>query len=391
MARVSGIGDSAQHPSQLALVLSGGGARSAYQIGFLRSLARHHPDLQIPILTGVSAGAITAAFLASQPQNFQRKVEALTDRWRGITADQVFRVGTSSLASQVLRVSLRLASGGSLPAIEARSLVDTTPLRALLGSFLGTGGQLSAGIDENLRHGALKAVAITASSYTTGQSTTWVQGREIPHWERAHRRSVPAQLTPEHVLASTALPIFFPAVEVAGHWYGDGGIRLTSPLSPAVHLGADRIIAISTRFARTRAEAEVPVATGYPPPAQIIGVLLSAILLDMFDADALGIERVNRLIACVPPEQRDGLRPVKLLMLRPSRDLGELANDYEADLPKTFRYLTRGLGTRETRSNGLLSMLMFQTDYLKRLIDLGEQDAEARWSEVAAFMEGGSV
>lgn len=370
-------------------MLSGGGARSAYQIGFLRAFARHYPDLRIPILTGVSAGAITAAFLAARAEGFQEKVEALAERWCAITADQVFRVGTTSLASQVLRVSMRLASGGGLPAIEARSLVDTTPLRGLLEDFLGSSAKLADGIDESLRRGTLRAIAITASSYTTGQSTTWVQGREIPRWERAHRKSLAARLTLDHVLASTALPIFFPAVEVEGHWYGDGGIRLTSPLSPAVHLGADRIIAISTRFARTRAEAEVPVATGYPPPAQILGVLLSAILLDMFDADALGIERVNRLIESVAPELRAGLRPVKMLMLRPSRDLGELANDYEANLPTTFRYLTRGLGTRETRSNGLLSMLMFQPDYLKRLIDLGEEDAKARWREVAAFMEGG--
>jgi NTE family protein len=316
-------------------------------------------------------------------------VEALAGLWFGITTHQVFRVGTASLASQVMRVSLQLASGGSLSTPAARSLVDTAPLRALLERFLGTRDGLDAGIDANLRRGVLKAVAITASSYSTGQSITWVQGRDIPQWDRAHRKSVATRLTLAHVMASTALPIFFPAVEVAGQWYGDGGIRLTSPLSPAVHLGADRIIAISTRYARSRVEADQPVVTGYPPPAQVLGVLLNAIFLDMFDADALAMKRVNRLIADVPPEQRRGLRPVRLLLLRPSRDLGQLANDYELHLPQPFRFMTRGLGTRETRSNDLLSMLMFQPDYLKRLIDLGERDAEARWPEVAAFMDGG--
>jgi NTE family protein len=188
-------------------------------------------------------------------------------------------------------------------------------------------------------------------------------------------------------MASAALPFFFPAIEIDGAWYGDGGIRLTAPLSPAIHLGATRILAVTTRYARTREEADRPVITAYPPPAQVAGILFNAIFLDLLDGDAMHLRQINELIAELPPEQWDGLRPIKLFVLRPSEDLGRLANAYEAELPKGFRFLTRGLGTKETRSNDMLSLVMFQTDYCRRLIELGESDARQRRDEFAAFFE----
>jgi NTE family protein len=180
--------------------------------------------------------------------------------------------------------------------------------------------------------------------------------------------------------------MLFPAVQIDGHWFGDGGIRLTAPLSPAVHLGARRIIAISTRYGRSQAEADLPATDGYPPIAQIAGVLFNAVFLDLFDADALTLQRVNRVVERLPPEARGELQQVELLLHRPSRDLGRLANEYEAELPRAFRFLTRGLGTRETRSNDLLSLVMFQPDYLARLIELGETDARARMGEIESFL-----
>jgi NTE family protein len=367
--------------------MSGGGARAAYQVGLLRSLARHHPTLTFPIVTGVSAGAINAAYLAARKDSLREKAEALADEWRHLNTEDVFRVDTRSLAGNALRLAFKLGSGGASTAPRAHALVDTAPLRSLLERLLDARDGEIPGIEENLRENRLKAVAITTSSYTTGQTTTWVQGRDIEMWERAHRKSESTKLTVAHVMASAALPIFFPAVEVAGQWYGDGGMRLTAPLSPAVHLGADKIIAISTRYARSRAEADRPAVDGYPPPAQVLGMMLNAIFLDLFDSDALTMERVNRMIEDLPPDKRRGMRPVKLLVLRPSRDLGRLANEYEADLPRAFRFLTRGLGTRETRSNDMLSLVMFQPDYLARLIELGEADTEARMMEIAAFLE----
>lgn len=383
-ASPTSVTDSAN--SALALVMSGGGARAAYQVGLLQSLARHHPRVSLPIVTGVSAGAINAAFLASHTESFADTVAALVAIWESLSTDNVFRVGTSTLVKNVLRVGFKLASGGIVRAPRTHALVDTTPLHSILERVLGANDGRLPGIDENLRRGKLRAIAITASSYTTGQTITWVQGRDIELWERAHRKSVSTTLSVDHVMASAALPLFFPAIEIDGRWFGDGGVRLTAPLSPAVHLGADKIIAISTRHVRSRAEADQPAVLGYPPPAQVLGVLLNAIFLDLFDADALTLDRVNRMIADIPPEKRRGLRPVRLLVLRPSRDLGQLANEYEPDLPSAFRFMTRGLGTRETRSNDMLSLLMFQPDYLKRLIELGAKDAETRRDEIAAFL-----
>ena len=186
-------------------------------------------------------------------------------------------------------------------------------------------------------------------------------------------------------MASAALPFFFPAIEVDGAWYGDGGIRLTQPLSPAIHLGAKRIIAVTTRYAKSREEADRP---------SIVGVSAAgagrrrAVQRDLSRSAGLAtrmqLRQINALIEAQPEEKRQGLRPIELLVLRPSEDLGRLANAYEADLPKAFRFFTRGLGTRETRSNDMLSLVMFQTDYVKRLIELGEADALAKRAEIAS-------
>ena len=380
--------------SELALMLSGGGARAAYQVGFLRLLAREFPRAVPGILTGVSAGGINAAYLGARPGPFADKVEHLARMWGNIRIDDVFRVDLRDLASRSVRWGGRLLSGGKHPLPPARSMVDTAPLWDLLHRVLqaDVNGEIG-GISANLRAGWLRAIALTASSYTTGQSMTWVQARDdcgIQTWERPQRRSTACALRVSHVVASAALPFFFPAVEVDGAWYGDGGIRLTAPLAPAVHLGARRIIAVSTRYDRSRDEADRPAVSGYPPPAQVAGVLYNAIFLDQLDGDAFQLQQINRLIARLPEEQREGLRHIDLLMLRPSIDLGRLANEHEPELPRAFRFLTRGLGTRETRSNDMLSLVMFQSDYVTRLMELGEADATARLSDIRHFLAAGS-
>jgi NTE family protein len=379
----------ARQPLGLALVLSGGGARGAYQVGVLRILAREFPEAVPDILTGVSAGGINAAFLAARQEPYQQKVDELAEMWSNLRIDDVFRVDPRDLVWRALRWSGRLISGGNSPLPPAKSMVDTKPLREVLQrEFHSTDGPLT-GINDSLRQGWLRAFALTASSYTTGQSVTWVQTREdcaMPGWERPLRKSTMCSLRIDHVMASAALPFFFPAIEVDGAWYGDGGIRLTQPLSPAIHLGANRIIAVSTRYAKSREEADRPSIVGYPPPAQVAGALFNAIFLDQLDADAMQLRQINALIEAHPEDKRMGLRPIDLLVLRPSVDLGRLANAYEADLPKAFRFFTRGLGTKETRSNDMLSLVMFQTDYVKRLIELGESDALAKRADIEAFL-----
>ncbi len=374
-------------PDDLGLVMGGGGARAAYQVGVLRFLARQFPEMEVPYITGVSAGAINAAMLASHHGTLLQAVAELTELWRHLTVEDVFEVDGRTLAWNALRWANQLFSGGFGGPPRVRGLVDTGPLRAYLTEVLhAVDGELT-GIRYNLERGRLRAVAISTSSYSTGQSVTWVQGQDIHEWERPQRRALNCTLTVEHVMASAALPLFFPAVRLDNGWFGDGGIRLTAPLSPALHLGARRVLAISTRYPRSAAEADEPSVYGYPPPAQVVGVLMNSIFLDLLDADAVRLERLNHLLEALPEEKRSGLRPVRLLVLRPSVDLGILANRYESRLPRAFRFFTRGLGTRQTRSPDFLSLVLFQPDYLKALMEIGESDAQARADELAAFLE----
>ncbi|HKJ92380.1 MAG TPA: patatin-like phospholipase family protein, partial [Longimicrobiales bacterium] len=336
--------------ADLALVLTGGGARGAYQVGLLRCLARHFPDLRIPIITGVSAGAVNAAQLASHHGTFPQAVTELAALWAELTPERVFRVDAGSLGGGLGRWLLRLVSGGTLGTAHVKSLVDTSPLREYLEETLAAVRGVLTGIDYNLERGVLKAVALSATNYTTGQSTVFVHGRDVQEWRRPQRVAVRTRMRVDHVMASAALPIFFPAVRIDDAYYGDGGIRATAPLSPAMHLGARRILAVSTRFHRSQQQADAPAVTGYPPPAQVVGVLMNAVFLDMIDQDMQTMERINRLIERMPPHQRGDVRPVHLLAVRPSQDLARLASRYEPHLPRAFRYLTRGLGTRETGS-----------------------------------------
>ena len=372
--------------NEVGLVLTGGGARGAYQVGMIRCLARHFPDLDVPIITGVSAGAVNAVHLASHHGTFRQAADELVALWSELTTERVFRTDWAHLGWGVGRWAARLLTGGLLPAPEVQGLLDTTPLHQYLSeSMAAIEGEIT-GIDYNLHRGSLKAVAVSTTSYTTGQNVVFVQGRDIEMWERPYRRSVQTRLRVDHVMASSALPAFFPAIRIDDHWYGDGGIRLTAPLSPALHLGAKRILAVSTRFEDSQAEGDEVEVHGYPPPAQILGVLMQSVFLDTLDQDARRLERLNRFVGEVPDEHRNGLRPVQMVVLRPSIDLSKLAGQFEARLPRGFRFLTRGLGTTRTGSPAILAMMMFQPDYIRRLIELGDADTEARLDEISTLL-----
>jgi NTE family protein len=373
----------------LAMVLDGGGARAAYQVGLLRSLARRHPDLRLPMLTGVSAGALNAVFLAAHPGPFVTAVDELANIWSSLTVDQVFRSDSASLAGNLWHWGVRLVGGGRTVAPPFRGLVDTAPLRRTLETVLqpDENGEIP-GIARNLESNRLIGLAIVTSSYTTGRSVAWVQGRNIQDWERPFRISRQSRITTDHVMASTALTFLFPAVQLESAWCGDGGIRLVTPLSPAVHLGANRVLAFSTRYGRRRGgEAERPQVQGYPPPIQIADQLLSAIFLDDHDHDALTLARLNELLEELPPEKRHGLRLIDLVFIRPSEDIGRLAADYEVRLPFFLRHLLRSAGARQTTNPDLLSLLMFEPAYLTRLMEIGEADGEARADDVATLLQ----
>jgi NTE family protein len=376
----------------LAIVLTGGGARAAYQVGVLRALARRLPDARFPIITGVSAGAINASFLAAHPGTMEEAMEDLKELWLGLDIDKVFCVETWDLVKNGLRWLLRLGTGGNRLAPKVRGLVDTKPLQDLLTERLTDpqqpGNRAVPGIAHNIAQGRLKAIALTTINYGTGQTLTWFEGADIATWERPDRRSSKVRLTIDHILASAALPLIFPAVHLEGAWHGDGGIRLAAPLSPAVHLGANRILVISTRYRGTVEETARSDIEHYPPPAQILGKLLNSVFLDLVDQDVARLERINHLIEKIPEDKRGGFRPIETLVLRPSENLGALAAQYEVKLPWAFRFLTRGLGTRETKSPDFLAMLMFAPDYLRHLIEIGERDAEARMDELVALVQG---
>lgn len=371
-----------------ALMLGGGGARGAYQAGVLRALSRRFPEVSFPILSGISAGAVNTIHLAAHRGTLAEAADDLVSLWLSLTPEQVYDVHVAPLLRNLFSWAARLGSGGVQTGREPmRGLVDTSPLRQFLENILerADDGTLP-GIAANIARGSLHAVALSATSYTTGQSITWVEGAGVKLWQRPQRRSELTRLTVDHVMASTALPMLFPAVKVGNEWYGDGGVRLTAPLSPALHLGASRILTISTRYGRSRAEADTPLTPHYPPPAQVLSVLYNAIFLDLIDEDILRLQKVNGLLSALPPEKRGDMRVVDILVLRPSRDLGKLASEFETHLPKFFRYLTRGLGTKQTASPDILSLVLFERDYLHKLIELGEADAEAHAPSIATFL-----
>ncbi len=372
----------------LALVLSGGGARAAYQTGVLRFIARTFPALRFPIITGVSAGAINAAFFASHSGPLSEAAPKLCDLWGNLQVENIFDVDTGSLARTFIQWGTNLGAGGSGLAPDVRGLVNTRPLEETIRGVTATVDGELVGIGHNLEHGVLKAVALTTLNYTTGQTVIWVQGADLTPWSLPLRHSISTRITLDHVMASSALPLVFPAVRIGDSWHGDGGVRLTAPLGPALRLGASRMLAISPQYPPSAEEASRHQIIGYPPPAQILSHMLNAIFLDAMDEDVRRLISLNPLLEKLPLEERGGLRPVDILVMRPSQDLGKLAASYEPRLPKAFRYLTRSLGTRETTSPDFLSYLMFQPDYLQRLIGLGEADAEARLPELQALLEG---
>ncbi len=376
--------------TRLAVVLTGGGARAAYQAGLMHGIGKMWPDLRIPIVTGVSAGAINASCLAAHPGTFGEACERLATAWATVDLGQVVCTDASWLARNMLGWAARLTTAGRIR-FASRALFDTTPLRAFLCRILGTEGELT-GIAENIAQGRLEAAAFATIRYHTGQTVTWVQGRDgIADWSRANRLSRQTRLTIDHVMASASLPMLFPAVQLDDGWYGDGGVRLMAPLSPALRLGADRVLAISTRYLRSAEEAAAPEIRGYPPPAQILGKMLNAVFLDVLDRDVRRLERLNSLLERLPTEERDGLRPIRVLLIRPSRDLGRLAAGYEERLPRAFRFGLRGLGSNQTQSPDFLSMLMFEPGYLRTLMEIGEADAETNRDAIAAWIDGSNA
>lgn len=371
-----------RYSSKLALALSGGGARAAYQVGIIDAITERLPELELPILTGVSAGAINTSFLAAHPGPLRVAVHRLREQWLRLTPERVFRVRPVSLVRSAARWSAETALGRRTGPTVVRGLLDAEPLREFLKEVIDF-----RGIDANILAGRLRAVALSATSFTTGRSVTFVHGApDVPTWERVQRVAVRSRLAVDHVLASSAIPILFPAVRLEGEFYGDGSVRQTAPLAPAIHLGARAVLAIGMRTNRASSQSPPPLSE-YPSAAEAVGLLFDSIFLDVLEADAERLERVNRLLTVIPADvpAPDGLKPVDLLMLRPSRDLGTLAAGKSAVLPKILRFVVGGMGGLRAGASEFLSYLLFDPAYTSQLMELGYEDAGAYWPAIEEF------
>lgn len=382
------------------LVLVGGGARGAYQAGVLRGLgeivaARFGARPFFDVITGISAGGINASFLASHAADMRAAVERLDGLWRGIHLEEVMKTDVRTFAGLAVRWLRELGLGGASPVPRARTnyLLDTTPLRAFLARHVDCGA-----ISANLARGVLHGFAVSATNYRTGTAVTFFDGApEIAEWVRSARLGRRAHLGLEHILASAAIPLLFRPVEVDGVPYGDGGIRLSTPLSPAIHLGADRVLAISIRHPRARETTEQlhAMSSGRGDGvsvADIAGVMLNAAFLDGLDSDAERMTRINQTLALIDEKRRGegpALRPLPLLVIYPSADLGALAAEQFTRFPRALQYMMKGIGASEAHGSDLTSYLAFDPAYTRPLLDMGRADALARREEIEAFFAGG--
>jgi NTE family protein len=366
---------------RIALVLTGGGARSAWQVGVLRAIASWQPPgsaLPFQVVCGTSAGAINAAVLAAGGADFAQASAALARVWGGFRVGQVFRAGTVDMLRSGLHLVLALLSGGWLLPMP-RSLLDSSPLRDLLArevDFAALGRAVAAGNPG--------AIAVTATSLGGDGSVTFVQS-SLPFvpWERAARRGVAARLGVDHLMASSAIPLLFAPVALEGSHYGDGALRQMTPLAPAIHLGAERILVIGVRHPETGRVAGSPA----PNMAEQFGLMLDSLFAEGLQSDFERLNRVNVLLAgCRPGPAPFAMRHVDALLLQPERDPREAAVAHAGAMPGPLRTLLRILGARGARGGRLLSYLLFEGAYTRELIAAGERDANRRRAEISAFL-----
>ncbi len=392
------------HRGLTGLVLTAGGARGAYQAGVLKRIgeipALRDAPSPFAIIAGASAGAINGAAMAAYSARLSEATALLAQMWSNLKMTDVVRTDLPGLSRNVLRLATDMAVGGAFGAGRAQSLLDAAPLRDFLSRSLPM-----QNITDAIDHGHLYALAITATGYHSGRAFTFIQGRAgHPVWQKSRRVALPTVLGVEHVCASAAIPIVFAPVALtaggASAWFGDGAMRLTAPLSPAIRLGAERVLAIGIRSSAAagdllRAElmpspTEGDAALHRPPLSQICGVFLNAIFLDHLDADLDHLARMNELVGASSPraaaKMREPMRSVQALNISPSEDLAVVAKTLAHRMPRSIRYVMDGLGTPDAQSADLLSYLLFDSAFTRELIRIGHHDADQRIDEIEDFL-----
>jgi NTE family protein len=385
-----------EQAQKTGLILTGGGARAAYQVGVLQAISQilweagwRPARNPFDIICGTSAGAINAVALACRADNFSEGVQKLLDVWENFTAEQVYRADSLGVLRSGARWLSLLSFGWLLRkwrAAPPMSLLDNTPLAGLLHRMLDL-----PRLDAALSDGLLHALAVTASSYTGGNHVTFYQSAaDIKPWVRMQRIAMQDQIGVEHLLASSAIPFMFPAVPLylgsRREYCGDGSMRQLAPISPAIHLGATKVLVVGAGRLH-EPPVQMPGQSRYPSLAQIAGHAMSSIFLDSLAVDIERLQRINQTLSQVPPEYlaHTPLKPVELLVIAPSQRLDVIAARHTASLPKPIRTMLSGIGATEARGSALASYLLFESTYTCELIRLGQQDTNARKDDVLKF------
>lgn len=383
------------HPDNVktALVLPGGGARGAFQVGVLRAIAEMTPhgcSNPFPILSGTSAGAINSVVLASKARRFRVAVAELENVWGHFHCDQVYKTDSLTMLKSSLHWFATIVTAGNLFGTP-KSLLDNAPLRALLSRNVRF-PRIQSSIDA----GHLHAVAITAAGYGSARSTSFFQGAEgaMP-WSRTRRVGRRQQLNLDHLMASIAVPMIFPPVRLGGEYYGDGAMRQATPLSPAIHLGADRILVIGVRDEAALPSPDEKNPMPWPSFAQIAGYMLDTLFMDGLYSDLERMTRINQLIDSVPEDHRKGsmarMKPIDTMVVLPSKDLRVIAHKHLEQMPRPVRMMLRGLRGKSKSEDRLLSFLLFERAYTRELIELGYNDAMTVKDQLMDFVTGADV
>jgi len=375
-------------PSVPGLILPGGGARNAYQAGVLKAIAEILPDdtaNPFPVICGTSSGALNAAILASNATHFSEGVSRLNGIWENFSCDKIFYTDAWTAIKSGLHWAAAFATA-NLGTKSPRALLDNSPQRTFIESHIRL-----ARVQQAIDSGALRALAVTASSYSSGHSISYFQGVDgLLPWERTRRFGINEEISIDHLMASSAIPLVFPAVWLNNEYHGDGSMRESAPLSPALHLGANRLLIIGVRNTTPDSAPLAGDVIPYPSIGQITGYMLDTLFMDSLDADMERMNRINHTLSATPDKRLElddtTLRPIEFLTISPSRDVREIAQRHAGNFPRSVRILLKGLGALTQEGRPLVSYLLFESGFCRELMELGYRDGLAAEAEIRELL-----